>query len=116
MGQVQDAIDLRTHVVFTFAGSAVSDEQNLHRSSVYAIDMPVGFGTSITVLSSMTKGGTKKAIRAGLVLTVVADTINPITDTIEAMSLASLTYCTLTLSGSQTGEVKVGLRRVSSDS
>lgn len=119
MGAVEDAIDLRTHVVFTWDGTGdTSDEQNLHRSSVYAFDMPASSGTTVVVRSSMTKGGTKKVIRAGLTLTVTEDAINPITDTVEAMSLASLTYCELELDNTPAAgfQVKVGLRRVSQDS
>lgn len=116
MGVLEDDLDARTHVVFTFAASDTSDEQSLHRSANYAFDMPVGFGTTIEVKSSILKGGTKKAVGAGLTLTVVADAINPIIGNDDAMSLAALTWCTLTLAGSETGEIKVGLRRVSSDS
>lgn len=119
MGAVEDAIDLRTHAVFTWDGTGpTSDIQSLHRSSVYAFDMPASSGTTVEVRSGLSRTGTMKAVRAGLTLAVTENAINPIDNTVEAMSLASLTYCELELDNTPAAgfQVKVGLRRVSADS
>ncbi len=119
MGAVEDDIDLRTHAVFTWDGTGpTSDIQSLHRSSVHAFDMPASSGTTVEVRSGLSKTGTMKDVRAGLTLTVTEDAINPITDSVEAMSLAGLTYCELELDNTPAVgyQVKVGLRRVSQDS
>jgi len=80
--------------------------------------MPALSGTSVTVRSGLSRDDTMKAVRAGLVLVVVADAINPIIDNGEAMSLAALTYCELELDNTPVAgfEVKVGLRRLGVDS
>lgn len=119
MGVTEDNLDARTHVVFTWDGTGpTSDVQSLHRAANHAFDMPAASGTTVEVRSGLSRTGTMKAVRAGLTLTVVADAINPITDSTEAMSLAALTYCELELDNTPADgfQVKVGLRRVSSDS
>lgn len=119
MGVLEDDLDARTHAVFTWDGTGpTSDVQSLHRSANYAFDMPPASGTTVEVRSGLSRAGTMKAVRGGLTLTVVPDAINPITISTEAMSLAALTYCELELDNTPVAgfQVKVGIRRVSSDS